>query len=268
MASSPMCNVLQPFYRGALLRDGAGLTDAALLEGFVNRRDAAYFEAQVRRHGPMVLGVCRRILRDPHDAEDAFQAAFLVFVKRAAAVVPREFVGNWLYGVAYRTALEARRTAARRQAHEKQVTDMPHPSVEVEETWQELLPLLDRELDRLPDKYRAPVVLCHLEGRTRKEAARQLGLPVGTLSGRVTTALRMLVKRLRRHGLTLSIGALAATLTPKVASASVPVSLVAATVQAAPLLAAGQAVSAGVVSAKVTALARGVIRSLVLAKWK
>jgi RNA polymerase sigma-70 factor (ECF subfamily) len=268
MASSPMSNVLEPLYRAALLRDGAGLTDAELLEGFIVRRDATYFEALVRRHGPMVLGVCQRVLRNPHDAEDAFQAAFLVLAQRAAAVVPHEMVGNWLYGVAYRTAMQARRTAARRRTRERQVNDMPQPRASDEETWQELLPLLDRELDRLPNKYRAAVVLCHLEGRTRKEAASQLGLPVGTLSGRLTTALRMLAKRLRRHGLALSVGALAAALTPKAASASIPASLVGATVKAAPLLAAGQAASAGIVSAEVAGLTKGVLRSMLLARLK
>jgi RNA polymerase sigma-70 factor (ECF subfamily) len=268
MASSPTSNALQPLYRAALLRDGAGLTDAELLEAFVTRRDEAYFEALVRRHGPMVLGVCRRILGNAHDAEDAFQAAFLVLAQRAAAVVPRHLVGNWLYGVAYRTALAARRAAARRRARERQVHDMPEPRVGAEETWQELLPLLDRELDRLPARYRAPVVLCHLEGRTRKEAARQLGLPVGTVSGRLTTALRLLARRLRRHGLALSVGALAAALSPKAASACVPPALLAATVQAAPLLAAGQAASGGAVAAEVAALAKGVMRSMLLARLK
>src|SRR5262249_58561480 len=124
--------------------------------------------------------------------------------------------------------LAARRAAARRRARERQMNDMPQPKVEEAETWQELLPLLDRELDRLPAKYRAPVVLCHLEGRTRKEAAQQLGLPGGTVSGRLTTATRMLAKRMRRHGLTLSVGALAAALSPKAASACVPAPLLAA----------------------------------------
>jgi RNA polymerase sigma factor (sigma-70 family) len=268
MASSPTSNVLEPLYRAALLRDGAGLTDGELLEAFVARRDATYFEALVRRHGPMVLGVCQRVLRNPHDAEDAFQAAFLVLAQRAAAVVPRELVGNWLYGVACRTAWQARRAAARRGARERQVNDMPQPKAAEEETWQELLPLLDRELDRLPDKYRAAVVLCHLEGRTRKEAASQLGLPVGTLSGRLTTALRMLAKRLRRHGLALSVGALAAALSPKAAAAPVPASLIGATVKAAPLLVAGQAASAGIISAEVARLTKGVLRSLLLARLR
>jgi RNA polymerase sigma factor (sigma-70 family) len=251
----------------ALLQDGADLTDGALLEAFVARRDETHFEALVQRHGPMVLGVCRRVLMNVADAEDAFQATFLVLARRAASIVPRESVGSWLYGVAYRTSLAARRLAARRRARERQVQTMPHPTLsEEKENWQELLPLLDRELARLPDKYRAAVVLCQLEGRTRREAARQLGLPVGTLSGRLTTALRLLAKRLRRQGLVLSGGALAA-LSPQVASACVPASLIASTVKAAPLVAAGP-LAAGVVSAEVVTLTRGVMQSMLLAKLK
>jgi RNA polymerase sigma factor (sigma-70 family) len=266
MASNLTSKALQPLFRAALLSDGPGPSDGELLEAFVTRRDGTYFEALVRRHGSMVLGVCRRILRNPHDAEDAFQAVFLVLAQRASTVVPRELVGNWLYGVAYRTALAARRATARWRAREAQGHDMPEPKVEADETWRELLPLLDRELNRLPAKYRAPVVLCHLEGRTRQEAARQLGLPVGTVSGRLTTALRLLAKRLRRQGLALSIGALAAALSPETGSASVPASLIAATAKARPLLAAGQA--AGLVSTNVAALTQGVLKSMLLAKLK
>src|SRR5262245_8834787 len=125
----------------------SGLTDGELLEAFVARRDGAYLEAIVRRHGPMVLGVCRRVLRDRHDAEDAFQATFLVLVRRAAAV-PRGAVGNWLFGVAYRTALNARRAAARRRARERSEDQMPHPTTGTAEGWAELRPLLDDELAR------------------------------------------------------------------------------------------------------------------------
>src|SRR5262245_37094343 len=121
MARSPMSKVVQHLRRAALLRDGAGLTDGELLEAYVTWQDDAYFEALVRRHGPMVFGLCRRVLRNPHDAEDAFQATFLVLVRKAGSIVPRDMVGNWLYGVAYRTALEAKRAAARRRARERQV---------------------------------------------------------------------------------------------------------------------------------------------------
>lgn len=268
MGNGPRNTLVHHLRRAALLCDGAGLSDGELLEGFVARQDEAFFEVLVRRHGPMVLGVCRRILRNPDDAEDAFQATFLVLVRRAASIVPRELVGHWLYGVAYRTALEARRAAARRRARERQINPLPHAFIQPEELWQELRPLLDKELNRLPAKYRAAVVLCHLEGRTRQEAARQLGLPVGTLSGRVTTALRLLAKRLRRHGLAVSGGTLAAALSPQAASAGVPSSLLVSTVKAMPLVAVGQASAVAAVSGNVVALTSGVLQSLSLGKLK
>src|SRR5262249_25504826 len=156
------------------------------LEAFVSRREAAAFESLVRRHGPMVLGVCRRVLRDPHDAEDAFQAAFLVLARKAAAVSPPGMVGNWLDGVAHTTAVRLRAANARRRARERQVADMPQREAKQEGRQDDLHRLLDEELARLPDKYRVPVVLCDLEGRTRREVARQLELPEGTLSSRLT----------------------------------------------------------------------------------
>jgi RNA polymerase sigma-70 factor (ECF subfamily) len=266
MPNSATSSLLQPVYRAALLRDGAGLSDGELLEGFIARHDGTYFEALVRRHGPMVLGVCRRILRDAHAADDAFQAAFLVLAQRAASIMPREGVGNWLYGVAYRTALAARKAAARRRARERQVSEMPQPKIE-EETWLELLPVLDQELNRLPARYRVAVVLCHLEGRTRKDAAAQLGLPVGTLSGRLTTAMRLLAKRMSKNGLALSGAALAAALTPATTSACVPPSLVATTVRGTGLLAAGQP-AVGLLSTEIAALAKDVSKSMLLAKLK
>jgi RNA polymerase sigma factor (sigma-70 family) len=226
--------------RGAVLtRDGGGLSDAQLLSCFVERRDAAAFEALLRRHGPMVLGTCRRILGDTHEADDAFQAVFLVFVRKAASVASRETVGGWLYGVAYRTALAARTRRRRHRAREKQVEAMPQPTVEPEDTWRELKPLLDKELSRLPEKFRVPVVLCDLEGLPRRQVARQLGLPEGTLSSRLHTAPRTLAQRLSRYGFAVSGGALAAALTRR-ATAVVPSPLVASTVK----VAGGQAVAA------------------------
>src|SRR5262245_10455269 len=170
----------------------------------------------------MVWGVCCRLLRHPPDAEDAFQATFLVLVRKAAAVCPRELVGNWLYGVASRTALAARAARSRRAARERQVDVMPEPLAAGVTAWEELWPLLDRELARLPDKYRVAVVLCDLEGRSRKDVARQLRLPEGTLSSRLATARRLLARRLARHGLTLSGGAVAALLGQHVSAAAVP----------------------------------------------
>ena len=261
-------DVLRQVRKAALLPDGAGMTDGQLLDCFVARRDEAAFETLVRRHGPMVLGVCRRLLRHPQDAEDAFQATFLVLVRKAASIARRELVGNWLYGVAYRTALEARAAAARRRTRERQVSPMPEPAAdEHADGWRELRPLLDRELSRLPDKYRVAVVLCDLRGETLRDVARQLGVPTGTLSGRLTTARRLLAKRLARHGLAPSGGALTAALSPSAASAGVPSPLVTSTVQVALRVAAGQ-VAAGAVSAQVATVAEGVLKAMLLRKLK
>src|SRR5580704_17015293 len=169
--------VIQHLRSTLLLRDGADLTDGQLLECFVSRRETAALEALVRRHGPIVWGVCRRILRNHHDAEDAFQATFLVLVRKAASVTPREMVGNWLYGVAHQTALKARATGAKRRARERQVVDMPETAAKEQDSAYDLQTVLDQELSHLPDKYRVAIVLCDLEGTTRKEAARQLDLP-------------------------------------------------------------------------------------------
>jgi RNA polymerase sigma factor (sigma-70 family) len=211
--------------------------------------------------------VCRRVLRDAHDAEDAFQATFLVFVRRAAAVAPREAVGNWLYGVAYRTALGARRQAARRRAKETEVAAVPRPEPAAD-VWGELRPVLDEELNRLPDKYRLPVVLCDLEGRSRRNVACQLKVPEGTLSSRLATARKKLADRLTRRGLALTGGGLALLLAQNAAAACLPARLVGSAVQAALAAAAGEVVAGGVVSAKVAALADGVVRVMVMSKIK
>jgi RNA polymerase sigma factor (sigma-70 family) len=259
-----MSNLLYHLRRCALARDCANVSDRELLEAFVVRRDAASFEALVRRHGPMVLGVCRRVLRDYHDAEDAFQATFLVLIRRAS-VVPPGAVGNWLYGVAYRTALDARRGAARRQMKEILEENLPQPGTESLDAWRELRPLLDEELSRLPDKFRSAVVLCDLEGRTRAEAALHLGVPEGTMSGRLTTARRLLAARLTRRGITLSATGLAAVLAQGSAKATAPVSLLKAT---AVLGEASAAAAATVPSATVTALADRMSGDLFAIAWK
>ncbi len=232
--------------------------DGHLLELFIQQRDEAAFEALVRHHGPMVFGVCRRVLGNTHDAEDAFQATFLVLARRAASVRPRNRVGNWLYGVAYRTAQEARRGMARRQAREAKAM----PRVEASEAiHDDLRAILDQELASLPDKYREVIVLCDLEGEGRKEVARKLGCPEGTLASRLARARDMLAKRLTRHGLPLVAGSLVAALAQEAASASVPAALMPATVKAAIQFAAGSTVPSGVISATVVALTEGVGRN-------
>src|SRR5437879_7311196 len=149
MATGHVIGVIQHLRRAMLLRDGAGLTDQQLLEDYISRRDEAALAALVQRHGPMVWGVCRRVLSNYHDAEDAFQATFLVFVRRAASITSPELLANWLYGVAHQTALKARATTAKRRARERQVANMPEPAVTEGDLWHDLQPLLDQELSRL-----------------------------------------------------------------------------------------------------------------------
>jgi RNA polymerase sigma factor (sigma-70 family) len=262
MATSQLGEVIRHLRRAAL-RDAESQTDGQLLEGFVSRREEAALDALVRRHAPMVWAVCRRALPHDQDAEDAFQATFLVLVRRAAAVVPREMVGNWLYGVAYQTAWKARIIAARRRTRERQVTQMPEPPQAETDPWREVRPLLDEELRRLPAKYRVAIVLCDVEGKTRAEAARQLGVKEGTLSGRLTRGrallAKRLAKRLARHGLPLLAGLLAA---------DAPAALVSATVNAARRFVLEPALPAGVLSTNVFALMEGVLRAMFWTKCK
>jgi RNA polymerase sigma factor (sigma-70 family) len=272
MASVAGENLLSLVQEIALAGDTGGLTDGQLLERFLRLRQDVAFRALVDRHGPMVMGVCRRVLHDAHDAEDAFQATFLVLVRKAASIVPRELVANWLYGVACRTAQKARvsRTranAAKRRVFDK-VTAMAKQAASDDEIWHDLQPVLDRELQRLPDKYRVAIVLCELEGKPRKQAAQQLGWPEGTLSGRLARARKLLAARLTRRGVTLSVAGLAALLTRGVASAVVPAALKSNITRAALLSAAGKAVPAGIVSAQVSALTEGVMKTMLLAKLR
>src|SRR5260370_20208931 len=154
--------------RSATLRADLALPDAQLLERYVRQRDEAAFEALLHRHGPLVWGVCRRLLYDFHDAEDAFQAAFLVLARKADSIVPQSLVGNWLYGVAYRVAARARKSSCRR-TRERLGTDLTAVPGREEPVGPELAPLPDAEVERLPDKYRIPVVLFYLEGKTYEE---------------------------------------------------------------------------------------------------
>jgi RNA polymerase sigma factor (sigma-70 family) len=268
MATSEMREVIQHLRRTALLRDGVGLTDGQLLEDYISRRDEAAVAALVRRHGPMVWCVCRRVLHNLQDAEDAFQATFLVLVRRPAAVVPREMVANWLYGVAHRTALKARATIAGRRARERQVPQMPEPAEAEQGPRADLRPLLDEELSRLGDKYRVVIVLCDLEGKTRKEAARQLGCPEGTIAGRLARARALLATRLARHGLVVSGVTLGTVLSEKFVSAAVPTQVLSSTLEAVIPIAAGQAAAPGAISIKVAALTEGMLKTMMLWKLK
>jgi RNA polymerase sigma-70 factor (ECF subfamily) len=189
----------------------------------------------------MVMGVCRRVLGNLHDAEDAFQATFLVLVRRAASIVPREKVANWLHGVAHQTALKARALAQKRRERERQVPQLPEPEAPQDgrALWLDLRDLLDEELGRLPEKYRVPILLCDIEGKAHKEAARLLGWPVGTLSGNLARGRQALADHLARRGLVLPSAVLAALLLQNAAQASVPAALISSTARAGALFAAG-----------------------------
>jgi RNA polymerase sigma factor (sigma-70 family) len=267
MTASPASKVIRRL-RTAVLREAAGLSDGQLLECYLREREEAAFASLVRRHGPMVWGVCRRVLGNHHDAEDAFQATFLVLVRKAATVLPRQKVANWLYGVAHLTALKARAAAAQRRVKERQVRDVPDRQATEQDLWSDLQPLLDQELSRLPEKYRTPVVLCDLEGKTYHAAARQIGCPEGTLSARLARARALLAKRLARHGLAVSGGAVALALAQNTASAGVPPLVASSTIKAATLLAAGKTAASAVIPANVAALTEGVLKAMLVTKLK
>ncbi len=259
MATVPLKQMVRRLRDTLARQQAASLTEAELWERYVRLRDEAAFETLVRRHGPMVLSVCRRILRNQQDAEDAFQATFLVLVRRAASLRSPGTIANWLHGVAYRTALEARRAAARRRLKEAAVISR---TVMPDDPWAELWPVLYQELERLPEKYRIAVILCDLEGKTRNEAACQLGCAEGTVASRLARGRSILARRLARRGFTAA--AVAAALAEGAASAGSPAALLAATTAAASMSAPAKTL----LSAKVIALTEGVLKSMLLTKVK
>jgi RNA polymerase sigma factor (sigma-70 family) len=259
--------VLHNVRRAAIVSGAVPRTDGQLLDAFVYEGDEACFDALVHRYGPMVYAVCRRVLRHVEDAEDAFQATFLVLVRKAPAIRRREAVGNWLYGVAYRTALQAKSRAARRRSKEATV-EAPAPEQSTLETVAdlELQALLDRELSRLPEKYRAAVVLCELLGKTKKQAAEELRCPEGTVSSRLARGRELLQKRLAQHD--AGLPSMGASLLEQTKSQMVPPLLYDKTLKAAVLVAAGKISGAGGVAPNVAALLHGVLNAMLISKLK
>jgi RNA polymerase sigma factor (sigma-70 family) len=210
------------------------VSDRELLHRFAERRDEGAFASLMRRHGPMVLRVCRRVLKHGPDAEDAFQATFLTLARKAGAVRWHDSAAGWLYGVARNTARRARDAAARRAHRERHVPARVSADLLAEMTARELLGALDEELSLLPQEYREPLVLCYLEGATRDEAAQRLGCPLGTLKGRLERGKERLRAALARRGLSLP-AALAATLLGRgAADGAVPAPLARATLRGRP----------------------------------
>jgi RNA polymerase sigma factor (sigma-70 family) len=256
-----------------LFREGSlvGLADGQLLDRYLTRRDEAAFEALINIHGPMVLGLCRRILRDPSDVEDAFQATFLVLVRKASAIRDRTLLSNWLYGVAFRVATRARTNSLRRRGRETPVAS-PECAVEPDgpDAW-EVGPALDQELSRLPGKFRAPLVLCYLRGQTHDQAAEELRCPVGTVRSRLARGRDLLKKRLTRRGFapTSAVLGTKSILPAQLITEAVPQPLVTSTVAAAFASSTFTTIQAGAVSAPVLALTQGVLSSMKFAyvKW-
>jgi RNA polymerase sigma factor (sigma-70 family) len=229
MAQSDLGSFVQNLCRR--LAEHGGLPDADLLGRWLAERDQAAFELLVRRHGPVVLGVCRRLLDHPADVEDAFQATFLLLVRKAGAIRKGDSLGSWLYKTAFRVALRARAARGRKEkAGVLALGEVPSRQDEDLE-WRDLRPVLDEEVNALPEKYRVPFVLCHVEGRTNQEAADALGCPLGTVLSRLAWARQRLRSRLTRRGLAVTTTGLAAALAQS-AEAAVPAQLLRSTLGA------------------------------------
>jgi RNA polymerase sigma factor (sigma-70 family) len=265
MATAPADTLLRHLHK--LAAGGAQhWTDRQLLDDFAQRRDEAAFAALVSRHGPMVLRVCRRVLGHEQDAEDAFQATFLVLAQHPRSIRRREALASWLHGVAYRIAMKAMRSKARRRHHEARVLP-PAPQPAAGRTWGEVQAALDEELQRLSERFRAAFVLHVLEGKSGPEAAAALGCKEGTLKSRVSRARRSLQRQLARRGIQLAALLAAVAVAESSGRASMPAALARATVRLGLLVAAGGP-AAGTVPARVAALAAGVTRTMSLAKTK
>jgi RNA polymerase sigma factor (sigma-70 family) len=247
--------------RAGRLQAALTLADAQLLERFAVQRDEAAFEALLHRHGPLVFSVCRRLLVDAHDAEDAFQATFLVLTRKAGGIGQGSLLGNWLYGVACKVAARARKQVLRRCARQQAGIDLNGLSSTQRSAEPDEAPLIHEEVQRLPDKYRRPVVLCYLEGKTNEEAALDLQWPVGTVKTRLNKARELLRTRLARRGVALSAGLLAV-------NTAAPAGLRASTFKAGMSFAAGDAAAGGLASARAVALTKGVLQTMLLTRLK
>jgi RNA polymerase sigma factor (sigma-70 family) len=265
-----MSAVLRYIYQAVRPPETGEETDGQLLERFVSKRENSALEALMGRHGPLVLGVCRRLLHNSHDAEDAFQATFLILIRKASTLDRRPSLASWLYGVAQRVALNARKGRARRPrpaGSERQVEVMIADRSDEQIDRHELWALVDTELNQLPDKYRSPLLLCYLEGKSNEEAACELGWPTGSISYRLARGRELLAQRLSRRGVALSTTAIAAALGEGAALAALPAELSSRTVTVASAVLA-RGTMAGVAAAEVTALVDGVLKSMFVRKLK
>jgi RNA polymerase sigma factor (sigma-70 family) len=246
--------------------DADQTSDGQLVERFARQGDEAAFTALLARHGPMVLGVCRRVLGDPHDAEDAFQATFLVLAHKARSIGRPQALASWLYRIAHRTAWRAKIVRSRRRSRESVLDDVAATETIEDLAWHELRPLLDEEVNRLPGKYRDAIVHCYLQEKTYTEAAKSLGLAAGTVSSRLARARDVLRKRLLRRGQALSSSLLVGLLSQRALTAAVPGDLRDVTTRAALQVATGKATLAAATTESVAALTAEVLHTMFLAK--
>jgi RNA polymerase sigma factor (sigma-70 family) len=265
MTDVPLATLVRHLRSAALPRPAEG-TDHQLLQDFARHNDSSAFAALVRRHGPAVLGVCRRVLRQEQDAEDAFQACFLVLARKAGSVRKGGSLASFLHGVSYRIAMRAKRDSARRRKHEAQARPAPHAPPGWESAWREVQGILDEEVERLPQAHRAVFVLCCLNGLSKPEAARQLGLKEGTVSSRLAGARKRLRERLTARGISLS-AVLAALGLSSGAKAALPAKLAEATAGSALKFAVGSSAGTGI-PAKVLSLAEGALKTMSAPKLK
>jgi RNA polymerase sigma factor (sigma-70 family) len=268
MATTELGTVLRHIRHLAADAGGTERGDADLLRAFLDAKDQPAFEELVRRHGPMVLRVARRALPDWNDADDVFQATFIVLARQAASLRKRASLASWLHGVAYRMAANLRRAAARRHKHETRARRAQPADPGRTAAWQELRVLLDEEIDRLPETVRTSFVLCCLEGKNGAEVARQLGVREATVWKRLSRARKLLEERLRRRGVALTTALAVSAVASGSATAALPRSLVGPAVEAAARAATGQVLPGGLVSPNVLTLVEGVNRAMFLTKCK
>jgi RNA polymerase sigma factor (sigma-70 family) len=247
-----------------------GLGEGELLNRFLSQRDETAFEEILARHGPMVLGICRRWLADPHEVDDAFQAIFLILVRKAATLRDRNTLSNWLYGISLRVAQRARANTARRRAHEHQDADVLSmaQSTESHQTDHETFPILDEEIRRLPEKQQAAIVLCLVQGKTHEVAAAELGCPLGTIKSRVASGRAKLASRLSRRGLAPTVALATASPSENLLASSIPQELTRQTLDAAMRLAVCRSVPRTAVSASIQTLVQGVCHAILVDRIK
>ena len=262
MSDSPLGAVVRFIHRANSSMDREELSDQQLLERFLTNRDETAFPELVKRHGRRVCGVCLRVLHQLQDAEDAFQATFLILAQKAHSVKKRDTVGGWLYRVAYRVAIRASSLLSQHKEKETSLESVPEPSSEDDPTWQEIKHLLDEELHRLPEKYQTALILCDLEGHTQKEASTLVGCSEGTLSSRLYRGRQLLARRLTRRGVGISLSVLATLLCSRQACARLSYSLLASTAEGTAKATLGSGLTSGLLTETAQSLAQGALQMM------